>query len=127
VHCGHPPQGEHWDSIAPHVTVDRIEPGPAAPLDVLSKYGGIYADLGTLFVERVPARYRRAQFVIGQGADGLSTMVMMSKPNAPFVDAWRAKTRGSLSGRTGARLAAKMPNDVRVEPQIDGVIAFPDS
>ena len=125
LHCSEEPSGRFWDEIASDVTVTRSAPSPVAPLDVLAKHGGIYAAFDSLFTDRMPGRYRRASFVIGRGADGLSTAVMMAKPNAAFAQAWRKKATDQISSDEGARLAQRMPDDVRVEPDgLDSVVVL---
>lgn len=156
LHCGQPPFGRYWDLIEPLVEVEEVEPAPAVAafdyrdpevrryvyahhsdfvrLDVLSRHGGLYADLDTLFVGRLPERLWRTPFVIGREADApnaqgrlrpaLSNAVLMSEPGSTFVEAWRAEIAGALDGSWANHscflanaLAERLPDAVHVEPQ----------
>ena len=157
LHCHHLPFGRYWDRLADDVLIDHVEPVRAVSekryedldvaryayahhadfvrLDALAKHGGIYADLDTLFVTRLPGRLWRAPCVIGREADvplpgqtvprpALSNAVMMSMPNSKFIEAWRSEIGDALDGTWANHscflandLAARLPDDVHVEPQ----------
>jgi hypothetical protein len=115
LHCEQQPVGEYWERLTTRVTAHQVEIGPMTHLDVLAEHGGMYIAFDSVFVDRLPGRFRRAQFVLERDSDGqLSTAVLMSKPGAPFVEAWRRKQ--DPSGATALALVAKMPDEVRVEP-----------
>ena len=157
LHSHHVPDGPYWDLIAPRVILHQVEPvravsefayaDPAVAryayahhadfvrLDVLAEFGGIYADIDTLFVAPLPDELWSKPFVIGREADvpdpvthtqrpALSNALLMSAPRSRFVDTWRAKIGEALDGTWAAHscflahdLATLMPDDVHVEPQ----------
>ena len=156
VHYHHLPYGFYWDLIRPYVvlhqvgTVDQVTEFRYDPfteryayahhadflrLDVLARWGGLYADIDTLFLEPVPEHYWRAPAVIGReadvlapGSDGprgsLSNALLMSGPGGAFVDAWRARMAQAFDGSWSAHscllahdLALDLPHEVLVAPR----------
>jgi Glycosyltransferase sugar-binding region containing DXD motif len=157
VHCHELPYGLYWDLIRPQVTLRRIEPAAEVSefeysdpgvayysyahhadfrrLDVLTKYGGLYADIDTLFVGPVPDELWRSPAVIGREADvldpatgrvrgSMSNALLMAAPGSKFIETWRAEMPGALDGSWSAHscflahdIAARLPDTVRVEPQ----------
>jgi hypothetical protein len=156
VHCHELPYGAYWDLIRPSVTLHRVEPvgtiddfaydQSIAPyryahhadflrLDALAEWGGLYADIDTLFVAPLPAECWSAQSVIGLEAEVVdartgiarassSNAIILSRPHGRFVEAWRARIADEFDGSwsthscfLGHDLAVAMPDDVRVEPQ----------
>ncbi len=156
VHCHRLPYGFYWDLIRPRVRVNRVEPvrevagfdyaEPAARyyayahhadfirLDVLERWGGLYADIDTLFVRAPPPECWNAPAVIGREADArdadgrlrgaLSNALLMSAPGGEFVRAWRARIAERFDGSWAAHscflahdLAAELAGSVRVERQ----------
>jgi hypothetical protein len=156
VHCHELPYGAYWDLIRPRVTIHRVDPvakvdaceyDPAiAPyryahhadfvrLDALAEWGGLYADIDTLFVAPLPDRCWRAPAVIGQEADvvdprtgarraSASNALLLARPHAAFIEAWRARIGDALDGSWSAHscflaqdLATAMPADVMVAPR----------
>jgi hypothetical protein len=157
VHCHELPYGLYWDLIRPRVTLRRIEPVPEVSkfeypdprvarysyahhadfrrLDVLAEYGGLYADLDTLFVEPLPDDLWRSPAVIGREGDvpdpvtgrtraSMSNALLMAAPGSMFIETWREKMPGALDGSWSAHscflahdLASRLPDAVRVEPQ----------
>src|SRR5438270_7978623 len=120
VHYHHLPHGAYWDLVRPHVTLHRVDLVPEVTafhyddplvaryayahhsdfvrLDVLARWGGLYADIDTLFVGPVPAPCWEAPAVIGREADvvdpstgqrrpSLSNALLMSRPDAPILRA----------------------------------------
>jgi hypothetical protein len=103
-------------------------------LDVLSRWGGLYADIDTLFLEPVPEHYWNAPAVIGREADvdpgdgrprgSLSNALLMSRSGAAFVDEWRTRMVSAFDGSWSAHscllahdVAVDMPDDVLVAPR----------
>jgi hypothetical protein len=155
VHCHSLPYGFYWDLIRPRVQLHRVEPvelvsafgydAAVAPyayahhadfvrLDVLARWGGLYADIDTLFLAPLPERCWRAPAVIGREADvrdpagavrrSLSNALLMSAPGGEFVSAWRDRIDAAFDGSWAAHscflaadLAAALPETVRVESQ----------
>jgi hypothetical protein len=157
VHHHELPYGFYWDLIRPHVQLHRIEPvrevsefqypdpyvaryayahhADFVRLDVLARYGGLYADIDTLFVAPFPEKLWSAPAVIGREADvwdaasgrarpSLSNALLMAAPGAPFIEVWRCEMGGALDGSwsrhsclLAQELADRMPGSARVEPQ----------
>jgi hypothetical protein len=157
LHYKHLPYGVYWDLIRPHLTLREVDlapevlHGPAASplipaqysyahhadfarLDALIEYGGIYADMDTLFVRPFPAELYSRPFVIGReypvadersGAwrPSLCNAVLMAEPGAGFAVAWRQRMGAALngtwsnhSGFLAEELSRRMPGEVHVEP-----------
>jgi len=157
IHCHELPYGLYWDLVRPRVELHRVGPVPAVRdfaytdpivaryayahhadfvrLDVLAEWGGVYADLDTLWVAPPPDACWSAEAVIGREADvvdlatrstrsSLSNALLMATPGARFVEAWRAQIGEALDGTWSAHscflaqdLATAMPDTVHVEPQ----------
>ncbi len=162
-HCRHEPHGAWWDRIRPHLTLHRVGPEPQGidparyretdegryietagmtyaheadfiRLDALHEWGGVYADMDTLFVQPLPQRLFREEFVIGEeppvpGADGvlrpsLCNALMLARKGAAFPARWRERMSAVFDGtwsrhscQEAARLWAAMPDAVHVVPQ----------
>jgi hypothetical protein len=162
-HYRHEPHGEWWQRIRAHLTPHRLsEERQGADvrryretqegrfieragwtyaheadfirLDVLQKWGGVYADMDTLFVQPLPRRLFRHDFVIGEeppfpGEDGvlrpsLCNAMMLARPGAAFPACWRARMTEAFDGtwsrhscQEAARLWSQMPGTLHVVPQ----------
>jgi len=156
LHFHHEPSGPYWELLAPDVVPHRVDPVRAVRdlrypdpfvahyryahhadfvrLDVLAEYGGLYADIDTLFVAPIPDALWHESFVIGREADvadpttgrarpALSNAVLMASADSRFLRAWRAEIGPTLDGSWAAHscfladnLARRMPDDVHVEP-----------
>lgn len=104
-------------------------------LDALVAKGGVYADLDTLFLAPLPAELLAAEFVIGREPDvrhertgellpSLCNAFLLAAPGARFATTWRAEMAGALDGTwsnhsnfLAQRLAERVPDAVRVEPE----------
>jgi hypothetical protein len=155
LHCHRLPYGFYWDLIRPRVQLHRIEPvreiaafeydplsarfayahhADFVRLNVLASWGGLYADIDTLFLAPLPDHWWSAPAVIGREADvedaaghvrpSLSNAVVMSRPGGAFVEAWRERTPVAFDGSWSAHsclladeLAGEMPAEVLVLPQ----------
>lgn len=156
VHCHELPYGVYWDLIRPRVTLHRVELVPAiesfaydptvAPfryahhadvvrLDALLNWGGLYADIDSLFIAPIPEQCWSAPAVIGLEADVIdprngevrssaSNALILSEPGGSFLTSWRARILDEFDGSWSAHscflahdLALRMEGDVRVEPQ----------
>ena len=157
------PHGEWWERIRPHLTLHRVprEPQGGDPrryaeteegrfieragwtyaheadfirLDILAAHGGVYADMDTLFVQPLPQRLFRHEFVIGEeaplpGPDGvlrpsLCNALMLARPGAAFPVRWRSRMADAFDGTwsrhscgEAARLWSELPDAVHVVPQ----------
>jgi len=155
VHCDRLPYGFYWDLIRPLVQLHRVEPVPFVSafaydtftaryayahhadfirLDALARWGGLYADIDTLFLGPLPERCWNAPAVIGREADvteasgrvrrSLSNALVMSAPGGEFVEAWRERTELAFDGSWSEHscllaqaIADELPATVHVEPQ----------
>ena len=157
-HYQHMPWGPWWELIAPSLQLHKIEPDkfissflyndPAigqyryahlsdiARLEILVKYGGIYADIDTLFINKLPNHFFEYEFVMGmekvdwtvaaaQTAGGsLCNAWMMGAPDSDFAKLLLARTYESFDGTWSAhstflpyRLSREHPDLIHVEPQ----------
>jgi hypothetical protein len=157
-HYQHMPWGSWWELIAPYLQLRKIEPDkfissfsyddPAigqyryahlsdiARLEILINYGGIYADIDTLFINKLPNHFFEHEFVMGmetvdwtvaaaQAAGGsLCNAWMMGAPNSNFAKLLLARTYESFDGTWSAhstflpyRLSREHPDWIHVEPQ----------
>lgn len=105
-------------------------------LDALLEHGGIYADLDTIFLRPPPAELYEAPFVIGReppvhdevtGAlrPSLCNALLMAEPGSRFARVWREEMPAALngtwsnhSGFLADSLAGRLPEAVRVEPEV---------
>ncbi|KQC09153.1 MAG: glycosyl transferase [Smithella sp. SDB] len=157
-HCQHMPWGHWWDRIAPYLQLRKIEPDkfissfsyndPAigkyrhahlsdiARLEILIKYGGIYADIDTLFINDLPDRFFEYEFVMGMekvdwmaaaakdARGSLCNAWMMGMPDSDFARLLLVRTYESFDGTWSAhstflpyRLSCEHPDWIHVEPQ----------
>ncbi len=157
-HYCYEPWGPWWDRIASHVTPLPVMMVPEVTgadyssglvpesylyahhadfirLDALAAYGGVYADIDTIFVRRPPNGLYSKQFVIGREgpvtsqltgevSPSLCNALMMAEPSSSFAVEWRAKMASALdgtwSGHSGTlahRLSVDMPAHVHVESE----------
>ncbi|HKX11305.1 MAG TPA: glycosyltransferase [Stellaceae bacterium] len=156
-HCKNVPWGDYWERIKPALTIVPIEPdsfisayryrdperdrfryahlADIARLQILAEHGGIYADMDTLFVSPLPARFFQQSFVMGkehvhwtpaarEAGGSLCNAWMMGEPGAPFVREWLSRTFESFDGSWNAhscllpfRLSREHPEWIHVEPE----------
>jgi hypothetical protein len=162
-HYRHEPYGPWWERIKPHLTLRRVAAASAIPdaalydatpegrlirdagwtyaheadflrLSILVDEGGVYADMDTLFVNPLPARWLAQPFVLGEeaplpGADGvlrpsLCNALIMAQPEAAFARRWLARMTQVFDGtwsrhscQEAVRLWGEMPDAVHVVPQ----------
>ena len=151
-HYHHEPYGTYWDRLKSRLIRRRIAPNRRiadwrytspyivpyryahlsdfARLEILQQYGGVYADLDTLFVRPIPNALFHHHFVMGRefpgpvGAEGsLCNAWIASEPGASFGAHWlramEASFDGSWSGHSTVlpyQLACAYPDDIQVEP-----------
>jgi hypothetical protein len=162
-HHRHEPYGEWWERIRPHLSLHRVGKTSQAPsirardespetrliresgwlyaheadfirLEVILESGGVYADMDTLFVQALPQRLFRYDFVLGEepplpGSLGilrpsLGNAVIMSRTRAPFAARWLEQMHRVYDGswdrhstQEAARLWGEMPEALHVVPQ----------
>jgi len=157
-HYHHLPWGQWWDRIAPQLELKRIEPdkfissysyeddsigkyryahlADISRLEIIIEYGGIYADIDTLFVNKIPDRFFKQKFVMGREkvdwetpaarevGGSLCNAWMMGEPDAEFAKLWLARTyecfNGSWSGHSTYLpylLSQEYPELIHVEPE----------
>ena len=152
----HEPYGRYWelikDKLEPvRVALDdfvsgfsykdrTIEPYKYAHhsdfirLEKLIEHGGMYADIDTLFVSRIPDGLHEKSFVLGRENDivcqttgvrrrSLCNAFIMSEKNAPFATKWLEQMRdffdGSWSNHSTLlpqQLSEKHPDIIHIEP-----------
>jgi hypothetical protein len=155
-HCQYEPWGEYWDRIRPYLKVKSIEPDPfilsfryrdpeverlryahladVARLQVLRQYGGIYADMDTLFIAPLPNPFFDRSFTMGREPEHWSAAAtaaggalcnawMMGEPDAPFVREFLRRTYDSFDGTwsnhsttLAFRLSREHPEWIDIEP-----------
>ena len=158
------PYGEYWDLIKPNLTLIHIEPEAFVVnsdayeshqegqfiknlnldyahqtdfirLKKLIEYGGVYADMDTLFVNPLPDELYQHPFVIGreqnvtdpvtkQQSPSLCNALLMAEPGSAFAQQWLQASYQSFDGtwsahscQQAATLATEMPGEVYVAPQ----------
>jgi hypothetical protein len=161
LHYRHEPHGPLWERIKPHLTLRRVTAASGLPdrydateegrlirdagwsyaheadflrLEILIAEGGVYADMDTLFVQPLAARWLAKEFVMGEeapvpGADrvlrpSLCNALMLAQPGAAFARRWLERMGEAFDGtwsrhsnQEAARLWADMPEAVHVLPQ----------
>lgn len=162
-HYMHEPHGAWWERIRPYLTLHRVAGKPRIAdspryrdteegrfiqkaglsyaheadfirLEALLEFGGIYADMDTLFVQPLPQRLFQHDYVLGeeaaqQGVDGvlrpsLGNALMLGRPGAAFAARWLERMLEVFDGtwsrhscQEAARLWSRMPDAVYVVPQ----------
>lgn len=152
------PYGVYWDQIRPALTLvdaeqasevvtasydERLVPeryryahhADFVRLTALIEYGGVYADLDTLFLRPFPEELFAEQFVIGeespvrdeltgQPRSSVCNALMMSEPGSLFAQTWLERmgdaingTWSNHSGFLARAVADELPTSVRVEPR----------
>ncbi len=157
-HYQHLPWGDWWDRIAPYLQLHEImpdqyisdfnyhDPGIAryryahladiSRLEILIAEGGIYADIDTLFINRIPDHLFAHPFVMGEekvdwtvsaaraAGGSLCNALMMSAPQSDFARLLLARTYESSDGSWSAhstflpyQLSRERPDWIHIEPQ----------
>lgn len=100
------PFGKYWDKIKPYLTLIRVKPpteifgipinhyahqADIIRLQALIEYGGVYADIDSVFINPYPDHIFEKDFVMGRQQDeGLCNALMMSAPHSLFAQKWLA-------------------------------------
>jgi hypothetical protein len=103
-------------------------------LEILLEQGGVYADIDTIFVQRMPSELFRKPCVLGREDDvicqetrrlrpSLCNALIMSPPGGEFVRMWADKMREAFDGSWShhstflpQELSEKHPDLIHVEP-----------
>lgn len=150
------PHGRYWDRIRDRLTLVKVgeDAGVAAfeyrdrginpyryahhsdfiRLRQLNRYGGIYADIDTLFVNPYPDRLFEHEYVLGREGDirdvatgelrpSLCNALIMARPGARFGELWLERSREAFDGSWSNhstllpyRLSQEHPDWVHLEP-----------
>lgn len=149
------PHGRYWDLIKDHLTLVEVDTvdfvstfqyenrlvrkysyahhADFIRLEKLFEHGGVYADMDTLFVNRIPERLFSKPFVIGKENDvtdeqgrtraSLCNAFLMSEKGSAFAEAWLSEMSGAFDGTWSnhstilpERLSRAHPDWVHVEP-----------
>ncbi len=152
----YPPFGKYWEMIKPFLTLERIELNTFVAnypyvgecerkysyahqadfirLEKLIERGGIYADLDTVFVNKLPNDFYEKEFVmgeeLGQVVDGkyrgsLCNAWIMSAPEAEFAKIWLAQMKETFNGSSWSehctflpyQLSQQYPHLIHIEPE----------
>lgn len=150
-HYYHEPYGEWWDRIKDELVHRRIEPDQVIArynyenkgiepfryahlsditrLEILNEFGGIYADIDTLFVNPLPRDLLEHPCVMGYELSPSKTQASLcnawiaAEPNSVFCQEWLARMipefDGSWSNHSTLlpyRLSQALPAHIHVEP-----------
>jgi len=150
------PHGKYWDRIKDRLTLVKVDPDKFVTdftykdrginpyryahhsdfirLRQLNKYGGIYADMDTLFINPYPKDLLTHKFVLGREGDvfdaktqepkpSICNALIMSEPKADFGKLWLDRSREAFNGTWSNhstllpyRLSQEKPDWVHVEP-----------
>jgi len=152
------PWGPWWNLIAPRLELHKIEPNEfisnyqysdkrldqwryahladIARLEIIIRHGGVYADIDTLFINRLPESFFQEKFIMGKenvdwaapaariAGGSLCNAWFMGEPDADFARLWLKMIYenfdGSWSGHSTFlpyRLSREYPELIRVEPE----------
>lgn len=155
-HHDHVPHGKYWDRIKDRLTLVKVSPDDFVAdfeyedrginpyryahhadfirLRQLTEYGGIYADIDTLFVNPYPKSLFEHDYVLGREDDvvdarsgesrpSICNALIMSRPQAEFGKIWLRESRDAFDGTWSNhstllpyRLSQRHPGLVHVEP-----------
>jgi hypothetical protein len=157
------PWGEWWERIRPYLQLHPVDPEPFVRdsaryansaegrvirqrgleyahesdfirMKVLQRWGGVYADIDTLFLQPLPAELFRERFVIGAEQDdaeqpdpmarSLCNALMLARADSEFLHRWLERMYQVFDGtwsrhscQEATRLRRLMPEQVRVLPK----------
>lgn len=153
----HEPYGEWWKRIKPKLTLVRVQPNPLVSLyryedpyiqlhnyahhtdfirlELLIEHGGVYADMDTLFVNRLPEHLFDQACVLGEEdpiipehetepVESLCNAFIMAEQSSEFCRKWHTSSYlvfdGSWSRHSCIQarvLSRTMPHAIHVEPK----------
>ncbi|SMF29077.1 glycosyltransferase [Desulfovibrio gilichinskyi] len=145
-HYQHEPHGPYWEVVRPLVKLIKVVPpdnifgipithyahqADIIRLNALLEFGGVYADMDTIFVNPLSPDLFTKPFVMGQqGEMGLCNAFMMSSRQSRFAKRWLdGHSSAFKGGKPGTpewdnhsvyfpgQLAKAIPLDIHIEPQ----------
>ena len=158
LHYHHLPFGVFWDELRPYLTLKQVDlanevvyadyddelvpkqyryahHADFVRLDALIEYGGIYADIDTIFLRPFPKELFDKPFVIGREQNvvdeitgilkpSLCNALLMSQPESHYAKTWRDRmgvaingTWSNHSGFLAQAISEELPEHVHVEPE----------
>lgn len=164
LHYHYEPYGPWWERIAPYLNLHRVEPvrfitrseaywqhpegsfirrsnldyahqADFLRLQVLGEHGGVYADMDTLFVNRLPESLFDHEFVMGSEAlvtdpesgqeyESLCNALILSRPGAGFGRCWLDEMYRLFDGTWNrhscygaSMLQRRMPQAIHIVPR----------
>ncbi|KEF39760.1 Capsular polysaccharide synthesis protein [Schinkia azotoformans MEV2011] len=157
-HYKHLPYGKWWDRIRPHLSLNKIEEdsfissyqyknkelekyryahlSDITRLEILLEYGGVYADIDTLFVNKLPTEFFDKSFIMGKekvnwneksaekAGGSLCNAWILSEKNSSFTRRWLDRIYEAFDGTWSNHstflpyyLSQQHPNEIHVEPE----------
>ncbi|WP_162515310.1 glycosyltransferase [Paenibacillus pinistramenti] len=157
-HYEHLPYGKWWDEIKGSLTLHPIEKDQAmaayrykdssiekyryahlsdiSRLEILLEYGGVYADIDTIFVKPIPEELYQHACVMGrekvdesvpaakEAGGSLCNAFIMAEKNARFIRLWLDRIFDEFDGSWSAhstflpyRISREYPETIHVEPE----------
>lgn len=153
----HEPFGPYWELIKPSLSLVKVSPNIFVEkfkypkigrkklnyahqadfirLEKLIEKGGVYADMDTLFVNKLPAELFTKPFVLGREPDivventgekerSLCNAFIMAEPGSMFARRWLDQMEsyfdGSWSNHSTVlpqKLSEQFPGEIHIEPQ----------
>ena len=146
-HYHHLPHGKYWDKIKDRLTLIKVDPidfvsefkyedkairpfryahhSDFIRLQALLEYGGVYADMDTLFINKAPENLYRNDCVMGRENDiicqktnvqkaSLCNAYIMAKPNSDFIRTWLEKLPAAFDG-TWSNHSCTLPHELSQE------------
>ncbi|MDZ7718942.1 MAG: glycosyltransferase [Balneolaceae bacterium] len=153
----HEPFGVYWELIKPELTLEKVSRNQFVDnfkyrkigrkdlsyahhadfirLEKLLKKGGVYADMDTLFVKKLPSYLFDKPFVLGREPDiysestgekqrSLCNALIMAEPNAEFAQRWFDDMQNHFDGSWSnhstvlpQKLSEELPDEIHIEPQ----------
>ncbi len=157
-HYKYLPYGEWWKKIRPYLILVKVEAdqyisaynyrdkvieryryahlSDITRLEVLLEYGGIYADIDTIFVNKIPSSFFDKPCILGKEhtdptdpvfittGGSLCNAWIASEKNSFFIQQWLSKVYSSFDGSWNAhstylpyQLSQRFPSDVYIEEE----------
>ncbi len=137
------PRGHHWEAIKDQLCLVKVDPikiingkkigyahqADFLRLEMLNKYGGIYADIDTLFIKKMPKSFFENDFLMGledltDPYGGLGNALIMAKKESFFGKIWEKNIRVEFNGSWNnhsilypLKLAKEYPDSIHIESQ----------
>jgi hypothetical protein len=153
----HEPYGVYWELIRPHLEMVKVSKvdflksfdhhnlsvekysyahhADFIRVEKLIEHGGIYADMDTLFIQKIPDRLFDKPYVLGREPDiwsqttgkmekSLCNALIMSQQGASFGKHWLKEMPGFYDGTWSnhstvlpQKLSEQYPDEIHIEPQ----------